>query len=152
MRQIQFENLNSRAVKTACVAAFAFTMFLGFSEAVAQGGSIAVELNKLEPQAKQCRAYLVVQNKGDTNYTELKLDLVLFQPDGVIGRRFAIELAPLKANKRTVKLFDLEETACNDVGSFLINEVMECEADSGPIADCLERIAPSSLNNVQLSK
>jgi hypothetical protein len=125
---------------------------LGFGAASAEEGSIAIELNKLEPQGQQCRAYLVIQNKSTTNYSELKLDLVLFRPDGAIGRRFAVELAPLKANKRTVKLFDLEGTACDEVGSFLINDVMECKAESGPVTDCLQTIAPSSLTKVQLSK
>ena len=115
-------------------------------------GSIAIELNKLEPQGNQCRAYFVVTNKNSTNYQELKLDLVLFRSDGVIGRRFAVDLAPLKPNKRTVKLFELADTACDDVGSFLINEVMECKADSGPVADCLNNISVSSLAKAQLTK
>lgn len=127
-------------------------LLLSIASTEAEEGSISIELNKLEPQGKQCRAYLVIQNKGSTNYQELKLDLVLFRPDGVIGRRFAVELAPLKANKRTVKLFDLEDTACDQVGSFLINDVMECKAESGPIADCLKDITASTLTNVQLTK
>jgi hypothetical protein len=125
---------------------------IGLSAVEAQDASIAIELNKLEPQGQQCRAYLVIQNKSATDYSELKLDLVLFRPDGVIGRRFAVELAPLKANKRTVKLFDLEGTPCEEVGSFLINDVMECKAASGPVADCLQNITTSTLTNVQLNK
>ena len=115
-------------------------------------GNIAIELNKLEPQAGQCRAYFVVTNKNTANYQELKLDLVLFRPDGVIGRRFAVDLAPLKSDKRTVKLFELADTACDDVGSFLINEVMECRTDSGPADDCLNDISVSSLTKAQLTK
>jgi hypothetical protein len=118
----------------------------------AGSGGIAIELNKLEPQASQCRAYFVVTNKNTANYQELKLDLVLFRPDGVIGRRFAVDLAPLKSDKRTVKLFELADTACDDVGSFLINEVMECRADSGPVEDCLKDISVSSLTKAQLTK
>ncbi|MGI8723894.1 MAG: hypothetical protein ACR2J1_00675 [Methyloceanibacter sp.] len=128
------------------------TALLGFGAAWAQENSIAIELNKLEPQDKQCRAYLVIQNKRSTDFSALKLDLVLFRPDGVIGRRFAVELAPLKANKRTVKLFDLEGIACDEVGSFLINDVMECKAEAGPLDDCLQNITASTLTNVQLTK
>ena len=82
----------------------------------------------------------------------MKLDLVLFKPDGVIGRRFAVDLAPLKSNKRTVKLFELADTTCDDVGSVLINEVMGCRADTGPVADCLNDISVSSLAKAQLTK
>ncbi|HSD92837.1 MAG TPA: hypothetical protein VLB11_07410 [Methyloceanibacter sp.] len=132
-------------------AIFAATLFLGSGGIAAQEASIAIELNKLEPQGGQCRAYLVIENKSSSEYSELKLDLVLFRPDGVIGRRFAVELAPLRANKRTVKLFDLEGTACEEVGSLLINDVMECKTP-GPVADCLQNITTSTLTNVQLNK
>lgn len=155
MRKFQRGNVISRCLRalgaTASIAIVASLLVFGAAGAE-EDGSISIELNKLEPQGQQCRAYLVIQNKGDTSYSELKLDLVLFRPDGVIGRRFAVELAPLKANKRTVKLFDLEGTACDEVGSFLINDVMECKAESGQVADCLQSIVPSTLTNVQLTK
>lgn len=134
----------------ACLAGGA--LFLaGASAALAQDASVAIELNKLEPQGQGCRAYFVVNNKG-TAYQELKLDLVLFRPDGVIGRRFAVDLGPLKADKRSVKLFDIDGTTCEEVGSFLINDVMECKAESGPLSDCLKDISVSSLTKVQLNK
>jgi len=118
----------------------------------AEGGDISIELNKLEPQGQACRAYVVVFNKSDKEYQSLNLDLVLFRPDGVIGRRFAINLAPLKANKRTVKLFDIDGTPCDQVGSVLINDVLECKRDSGPVDDCLKDISVSTITNVQLTK
>ena len=53
--------------------------------------ALTVELNKLEPQGNGCRAYVVVQNDDDIAYKAFKLDLVLFQTDGIIGRRFAMQ-------------------------------------------------------------
>ena len=120
--------------------------------AAAEEGNIAIELNKLEAHDKDCRAYFVIDNKNDTTYDALKLDLVLFRPDGVIGQRFAVELAPLKAKKRTVKLFDVSGTACDEVGSFLVNDVMECKSGTGHVADCLQEISVSSRTNNQLTK
>jgi hypothetical protein len=137
--------------RTRIFLATGAALLLGLGIANAQEGSIAIELNKLEPQGQGCRAYFVVTNKA-TAYQELKLDLVLFRPDGVIGRRFAVDLGPLKADKRSVKLFDIDGTACDQVGSFLINDVMECKAESGPVADCLKDISVSTLTNVQLNK
>ncbi|MGB9045051.1 MAG: hypothetical protein WCC81_21635, partial [Pseudolabrys sp.] len=64
-------------------------MFFFATSAVAKAGSLTIELNKLEPQKESCRAYVVITNNGSTAYQALKLDLVLFQPDGVIGRRCA---------------------------------------------------------------
>ena len=127
-------------------------LLFGAGGTMAEEGSIAIELNKLEAHDKDCRAYFVINNKNDTNYEALKLDLVLFQPDGVIGQRFAVELAPLKAKKRTVKLFDVAGTACEDVGSFLINDVMECKTNTGDVSECLHDISVSSRTDNELTK
>jgi hypothetical protein len=114
-------------------------------------GGLAIELNKLEPQKDSCRAYIVVTNSSTTAYQSLKLDLVLFQPDGVIGRRFALDLGPLRAQKRSVKLFDID-TPCDQVGSFLINDVLECNGETGSIPNCLADMTATSLTKAKLSK
>jgi hypothetical protein len=116
------------------------------------GEAITLELNKLEPSEKGCKAYVVASNPSSTSYDTVKLDLVMFQTDGVIGRRFALELAPLRPSKRTVKMFELDNTKCDGIGSFLINDVMECKSDKGPVADCLAKLKLNSLTKVELSK
>ena len=140
---------------TSCAAIFAVALCVLATWpgiALAQDEPITVELNKLEAEGQGCRAYFVINNKSATEYQSLKLDLVLFRGDAVIARRFAVDLAPLKGNKRSVKLFDIEGTACNEVGSFLINDVLECKADAAPVDDCMSKIAVSTLSNVQLTK
>jgi hypothetical protein len=113
---------------------------------------IAIELNKLEAADKGCRAYMVITNPADTAYQSFKIDLVLFQTDGVIGRRFSIDLAPLRPQKKSVKLFEIDGIACDKIGSLLINDVMECKAAAGPVENCLQNLKTSTLTNVQLSK
>ena len=135
----------------ACCVVGASLFFIAIA-AAAEGGDIAIELNKLEPQGQACRAYVVVSNKSAKEWQSLNLDLVLFRPDGVIGRRFAINLAPLRPDKRTVKLFDMDGTPCDQVGSILINDVIECKTEAGPVDDCLTHISVSTLTNAQLTK
>jgi hypothetical protein len=118
----------------------------------AEQGSMSVQLNKVEPQGQGCRTYFVVTNKGAAAYEVLKLDLIVFRPDGVIGRRFAADLGPIKPNKRTVKLFDLDDTSCDQIGSILINEVLDCKVDDTQKPDCLADITASSLAKAQLTK
>lgn len=120
--------------------------------ASAEPGKISIELNKLEPQDKSCRAFFVIGNDNANEYESLRLDIVLFQPDGVIGRRMAVNFAPLKASKKVVKQFDLEGLGCDQIGSILINEVLECKVTGGAVADCLAGLTVSSLTKVQLSK
>jgi hypothetical protein len=114
--------------------------------------SVTLELNKLEASEKGCRAYVVVSNPSSTTYDAYKLDLVMFQSDGIIGRRFALDLAPLRPSKRTVKLFELDNTSCDKIGSFLVNDVLECKTEAGPVTDCLARLKVSSLTKVTISK
>jgi len=128
-----------------CLAASAFP-------AMADPVAVSVELNKLEPQGEGCRSYLVVQNDSATAFESFKLDIVLFGQDGIVNRRFAMDLAPLKPQKRSVKLFDLDNVACDKIGSFLINDIVECKAASGPIDDCFTGLTVKSLANVQLTK
>lgn len=118
----------------------------------AETDRVSVELNKLEPQGQGCRAYMVVNNTSAASYTSLKLEFVVFQPDGVIGKRFSIDLAPVRPKKRTVKLFDIDQTNCDQVSSFLVNEAIECKTETGPVDDCLGRLDVSSITKAQLTK
>ena len=113
---------------------------------------VFIELNKLETIDKGCRAYMVVNNKSDGSYQSFKLDMVLFQTDGVIGRRFSLDLAPVRPQKKAVKLFEIEGMACDKIGQFLINDVIDCKAEQGAAQNCLQRLSTSTLTNVQLSK
>jgi hypothetical protein len=135
---------------------FAFSMAVisllavAHTAAAAQSG-LTMELNKLESEKSGCRAYFVITNNNATAYQVLKLDLIQFQPDGIIGRRFAVDLGPLTPQRRTVKLFDID-TPCDQVGSFLINDVVECKGESGAIPSCLADITVTSLTKQQLTK
>ena len=116
------------------------------------GDGVTLELNKLEKSDKGCRAYVVVTNPTKTSYDAFKLDLVMFQTDGIVGRRFALDLAPVRPDKRSVKLFDLDGAQCEEIGSFLINDVMDCRTATGTATDCLARLKVKSLTKVEISK
>ncbi len=151
-QQQALELSRPQARASICALCGALGLALACTGTAAAEPGLTLELNKLEPQDTSCKAYLVVDNPGSTGYQALKLDLILFQPDGVIGRRLAVDLAPMKAAKKSVKIFVLDGTACDKIGSLLINEVTECKSDSGPINDCLAAMTVKSLTTVQLSK
>lgn len=141
--------LHSPLLATAALASLVLAVASG-PVAAAQG--VAIELNKLEATDKGCRVYVVVNNAGEAAYQAYKVDLVLFQPDGIIGKRLALDLAPIRAAKRSVKLFDFDGVPCDRIGSVLINDLLDCRTDAGPQADCLAGLTLSSLTNVKLSK
>ncbi len=139
-----------RCLPSACAVLLA--AFLSAGAPARAETAVSLELNKLEPVERGCRIYLVVANSTAKTYQSFKLDLVLFQPTGVIGKRVAVDLAPIRPSKRTVKLFDLDDQPCDRIGSVLINDVLECSADGAAVADCLGQLDVKSLSNVQLSK
>lgn len=106
--------------------------------------TIVLELNKLEQVDSACRAYLVVQNPRAEAFDSLDLDLVTFQPDGVIGARFRIELAPVPAAKTLVKSFDFEGVSCLEIERVLLNDVVDCTPLTRPA--CLDALKLSTLN------
>lgn len=117
-----------------------------------EAAQIAVELNKLETIESGCRIYVVVDNKSETDFKTLKLDLVLFRTDGIVDQRFFVDLAPLRNQKRIVKLFELNKVACDEIGSFLVNDVVECRSEAENIDGCLARMSVSSLAKAALTK
>ncbi len=114
--------------------------------------NIEIELNKLEDQDGSCRAYLVFRNQTDAQYSEFKLDLVMFGSDGVINRRLAVDSSPLRPNKTSVKLFDIDGLSCEGISLILINDVLSCKDGYDERDDCVNLIEASSKGDVSLVK
>ncbi len=121
------------------------------STAVLAQGNIEIELNKLEDKDDNCRAYLVFKNHTDSKFSEFKLDLVMFGSDGVISRRLAVDASPLRPNKTSVKLFDIEGLSCQGISLILINDVLSCQ-DGSERNDCVNLIEASSKGHVSFVK
>lgn len=114
----------------------------------AEDGVISVELNKLEPQGDACRAYLVMENGTGEAFESLRLDLVMFDGDGIIAKRLAVETAPLAAGRTQVKVFGIGDVACGDIGRVLLNGVLACADAGGERDDCMGRLTTASKTDV----
>lgn len=115
-------------------------------------GTLRVELNKLEALESACRAYLLFENGTDLEFRSLKLDLVMFNPEGVINRRLAVEGGPLPAGKTSVKLFDIEGVTCDSVDRVLLNGILACSDAQGDRSDCLALIETGSRSSADFFK
>jgi len=91
--------------------------------------TLGVELNKLEQTGAACRSYMVLSNRTDATLDQLSLDLVVFDTDGVIDRRLAVELGPVQAGRTRVKVFDMADLDCDRVARVLLNDVLTCRPD-----------------------
>jgi len=115
-------------------------------------GSLSIQLNKLEADGDTCRAYIVLENRSDLSFEALRLDLVMFDVDGVIARRLAVDAAPLAAGRTSVRVFAIGSLACDNIGRVLLNDVLACADASGERTDCMDRIAPESIAGVPFIK
>ena len=119
-------------------------MVLASSPVHAEGPMVSVELNKLEANGSSCRAYLMMQNDAGLDFESLKLDLVMFDTEGVVFRRLAVEAAPLRAGRTSLKVFDIPEQPCGGISRVLLNDILVCRGTTGPRDDCLELIETAS--------
>jgi hypothetical protein len=99
-----------------------------------------VELNALESTDNQCRMTFVIENKG-VALESLKLDLVVFDTDGIVHRRILTELAPVRSGRTIVRTFAID-TRCARIGSVLVNDVSACTP--GEPNACLDGLTLSS--------
>ena len=134
------------------IAAVTLAMGLPRPARAVDAKGVLVELNKLEPQNKGCRVYLVVDNPSDAALQVLKLDPIFFRQDGIIDRRLAMDLGPVRPSKKSVKSFDLDTMPCDSIGSVLVNDVIDCRDAAGPVTDFINRLTVTSRAGVPLAK
>jgi hypothetical protein len=121
---------------------------LSVCAAAASAAPVEIELNKLEPRDGGCQAWLVARNMGEAAHDSLRLDVVLFDRDGVIARRLAVEAGPLPPGKTSVKAFVAEGLACETVGAALLNDVLSCGGGEA----CLDAVRATARAPLTFSK
>ncbi len=114
------------------------------TDKTASAGMVTVELNKLEPVDGACRVYLLLHNATETSFDKLQIELVSFEPNGEIGQRIAVDLAPLQAGRTVVRLFDLPKVDCRQIAKVLLNDVIACSPAPAGAPSCLDELQPSS--------
>jgi hypothetical protein len=109
-----------------------------------------LELNAIETADNRCRMTFLVENKSTRNIDSLKLDLAMFNPEGVIRQRMIIEMGPVRGKRTNVRTFS-SDGECSQLGAILVNDVSAC-APGEPTA-CMDGLALSSrVKNVRLYK
>ncbi len=135
---------------------------LGLASGVAQAEQNAVateeavpvvlELNRVQQQSQSCRLYLLVRNAGAVHLDRLTLDLVFFDRDEIIDRRFSVEAGPLPGEKTSLKQLDVPDLSCADLGGLLLNDVSTCGAAAEIEGGCLAMVALRNRTDVTFFK
>lgn len=117
-----------------------------------EDAALAIELNKVEDTAQGCLSSFLFDNRTGHQLSRFQLDLVFFDPDGVAAKQLLVDMAPLYEDKKTFATFLLDETACDKIGSILVNDVPMCENGSGNEVGCIELLEVSSRSAIPLQK
>ena len=119
---------------------------------IAQAQSLTVELNKLEDVETGCQAFFLFQNDREENLAEFEMSLAILTPDGIIDRLLTIDAAPLPANRTTLKLFEIPDTQCANIGEILLHDIPACTPQNGDPLDCFSFLELDSRASAPLVK
>lgn len=114
--------------------------------------ALGVELNKVEDTEKGCRSVFLLDNETGHELNRFRLDLILFDQDGVYSKQLLLDMAPLYMDKKTVASFVLDDTPCEKIGSILVNDVPACEDGAGAAVDCVKLLEVNSRSKIPLEK
>lgn len=119
---------------------------------VAHAQSLTVELNKLEDVETGCQAFFLFQNGRAENLTDFEMSLAIMSPDGIIDRLLTIDAAPLPAERTTLKLFEIPDTQCANIGEILLHDIPACTPQNGEPLDCFSFLELDSRASAPLVK
>jgi hypothetical protein len=80
------------------------------------------------------------------------MSLAIFNKAGVIDRLLSIDAAPLPVARTMLKLFEVPQIACTDIGQVLLHDVPVCKPQNAEATDCYPLIALSSKTSAPLVK
>jgi hypothetical protein len=123
---------------------------LAQAEEAAREDLARLELNATETVKDRCQITFLIENKSSHTIESLKLDLAVFNPEGVIQRRMITEMGPVRGKRTNVRTFSTEGE-CGQIGAILVNDVTACTP--GETNACMDGLALSSkVKNVRLYK
>ena len=122
------------------------------SPGTVSAASLSIELNKVESRAESCTATVLIANRLGKTLDRFRLDIVLFDSDGVIFERLLIDLAPLPYDRTTVASFPLLAAKCSDISRILIKDVPACRPEGGGSVDCLSALVGNTRATIQIVK
>ena len=122
------------------------------SSAMAADGVISIELNKVDDTEQGCRPLFLFDNRSGHQLNKFQVELVLFDDKGVYSRQVLMDMAPLYEDKKVVASFLINEIACNEIGSMLVNALPSCANTTGADLNCIGLLEVSSKSSIPLEK
>ena len=119
---------------------------------IAAEAELLIELNKLEDTEQGCRSLFLFDNATGHELNRFRVDLILFDQEGVYAKQLLLDMAPLYEDKKVMASFLLADHSCDSIGSILVNDLPRCENGSGAELDCVPLLKVESRTDVPLEK
>lgn len=130
----------------------ALGLFVVAEPLTAAEGELLIELNKLEDTDQGCRSLFLFDNATGHELDRFRVDLILFDQEGVYAKQVLLDMAPLYQDKKVLASFLLADEQCDSIGSILVNDLPGCENGAGAQLDCVKLLAVRSRSDTPLEK
>lgn len=128
-------------------------ILLSSTATLAETGRLTIEVNKFEEiEGGGCRAFFLFRNDTPTSFEGFEMSLAIFDKSGVIDRLLSIDAAPLPVARTTLKLFEIPQIACANIGQILLHDVPICKPQNAEATDCYPLIDLASKTPAALVK
>ncbi len=115
------------------------------------GGALALELNSAnDTGAGSCRLIFVADNGAETGLDLAAFQIAVFDTAGDFSRLLRLDFPGIGAGRTKVFQFDLPDTECGSIATFLVNDTLECTQSGGtPSELCgIDGMQPSSRTGI----
>lgn len=121
------------------------------AETPVAGGKLTIQLNKLQKiDGGGCQAYFLFRNHTGASFEGFQMSIAVLDKKGVIEKLLSINAAPLPVARTTLKLFDIPQIACTDIGQVLLHDIPVCKPQNGKQMNCFPLLKLESLATAQL--
>ncbi len=129
---------------SAWIAGLAVAMLANPALAQSEDKMLSIELNKLETFEGGCRSFFLFRNRTDLTLSSFEMSLAILDQNGVIDRLLTIDAAPLPAVRTVLKIFEIPDITCDNVGEMILHDIAACATASNTTIDCFDVIELSS--------
>lgn len=124
--------------------AAAAALSAGAGTALAQTGSVELELNTAQDIQGGCRLTYVATNATPVGLEKVSYEVAVFNLEGIVTRLLVLEFGWLPSGKTRVVQFDLPEQGCADISRISVNGAVECVAAGGEQTVCRDNAVLST--------
>ncbi len=128
----------------AWIAGLAVAALANSALAQSEDTKLSIELNKLETFEGGCRSFFLFRNRTDLTLSSFEMSLAILDRHGVIDRLLTINAAPLPAVRTVLKIFEIPEITCDNIGEMILHDIAACATASNTAIECFDVIELSS--------